>query len=171
MDCVGVELTFCELRAKEVVNASDGRKLGRITDLVFSADSGAVKGIVAPFTRRGRVYTVALYSKDRRGRDSGRNRVDRIALRRRSSALPAASASALSAERRLRLRYLQSLRSVRSAVRQALRKVYAFRLRVSLEKIVSDAVKLPFSVRTRPFFCKFASNRWTKPLKSYIIYG
>lgn len=53
MDCVGVELTFCELRAKEVVNASDGRKLGRITDLVFSADSGAVKGIVAPFTRRG----------------------------------------------------------------------------------------------------------------------
>ena len=20
-------------------------------------------------------------------------------------------------------------------------------------------------------FCKFASNRWTKPLKSYIIYG
>ena len=53
MDCVGVELTFCELRAKEVVNASDGRKLGRITDLVFSADSGEVKGIVAPFTRRG----------------------------------------------------------------------------------------------------------------------
>lgn len=53
MDCVGVELTFCELRAKEVVNASDGRKLGRITDLVFSADSGTVKGIVAPFTRRG----------------------------------------------------------------------------------------------------------------------
>jgi len=46
-------LSFCELRAKEVVNVLDGRRLGRITDIVFSCSHhGEVKGIVVPFCRR-----------------------------------------------------------------------------------------------------------------------
>ena len=45
------ELSFCELRQKDVVSIHDGRKLGRIIDLVFSP-SGRVKGIVAPYGRR-----------------------------------------------------------------------------------------------------------------------
>lgn len=46
------ELTFLELKSKEIVNSCDGRRLGRIIDLVFT-EAGKVKGIVAPYTRRG----------------------------------------------------------------------------------------------------------------------
>ena len=46
------ELSFCELRAKEVVNVLDGRRLGRICDIVFCAHRGHVRGIVVPFARR-----------------------------------------------------------------------------------------------------------------------
>ena len=45
------ELSFCELRSKDIVSISDGRKLGRIVDLVFSSN-GRVQGIVAPYGRR-----------------------------------------------------------------------------------------------------------------------
>ncbi len=45
------ELSFCELRRKDIVSINDGRKLGRIVDLVFSS-SGKVQGIVAPYGRR-----------------------------------------------------------------------------------------------------------------------
>ena len=45
------ELTFCELRAKEVVNAADGKKLGKITDIVFTVE-GCFKGIVAPYCKK-----------------------------------------------------------------------------------------------------------------------
>ncbi len=41
------ELTFCELREKEVVNVSDGKRLGRITDIALTF-SGHVIGIVVP---------------------------------------------------------------------------------------------------------------------------
>ena len=47
------ELSFLELRTKEIVNCIDGRKLGRIIDLIFNADSGKVKGIIAPYCRKG----------------------------------------------------------------------------------------------------------------------
>lgn len=46
------ELSYCELRAKEVVNAGDGKRLGRIIDLLFSCETGTVSGIVVPLTRR-----------------------------------------------------------------------------------------------------------------------
>lgn len=49
----GYEISFTELRCKEVVNACDGRRLGRITDLVFSNESGKIRGIVTPYSRRG----------------------------------------------------------------------------------------------------------------------
>lgn len=45
------ELTFCELREKEVINTIDGRKLGRTIDLVLTC-SGNVLGIVVPGERK-----------------------------------------------------------------------------------------------------------------------
>ncbi len=45
------ELSFCELRRKDIVSINDGRKLGRIVDLVFSP-SGKVQGIVAPYGKK-----------------------------------------------------------------------------------------------------------------------
>jgi len=41
------ELTFCELRCKEVINVCDGRRLGRIYDMVFTFN-GKIIGIVVP---------------------------------------------------------------------------------------------------------------------------
>ena len=41
------ELTFCELREKEVVNVVDGKRFGRIIDLALSCN-GRVLGIIAP---------------------------------------------------------------------------------------------------------------------------
>lgn len=46
------ELSFCELRAKEVVNSVDGRRLGRIIDIVFSSGSGEISGIIVPYNRK-----------------------------------------------------------------------------------------------------------------------
>ncbi len=46
------ELSYCELRAKEIINTADGRRLGRIVDIVFSGDNGEVKGIVVPYVRK-----------------------------------------------------------------------------------------------------------------------
>ena len=47
------EISFCELRSKEVVNSTDGKRLGKITDLVFSLQTGLIKGIVTPYNKRG----------------------------------------------------------------------------------------------------------------------
>ena len=41
------DLTFCELREKEVVNITDGKKLGRILDIALTC-SGNVVGIIVP---------------------------------------------------------------------------------------------------------------------------
>ena len=41
------ELTFCELREKEIVNVADGKRFGRIIDLALSCN-GRVLGIMAP---------------------------------------------------------------------------------------------------------------------------
>ncbi len=46
------ELSYCELRAKEIINTADGRRLGRIVDVVFSGYNGEIKGIVVPYMRR-----------------------------------------------------------------------------------------------------------------------
>ena len=46
-----MELSFCDLRAKEVVNIPDGRKLGNIVDMVFDTCSGKITGIVVPAER------------------------------------------------------------------------------------------------------------------------
>ena len=44
------ELTFCELREKEIVNLSDGKRLGRLVDLALSCN-GRVLGLMAPGDR------------------------------------------------------------------------------------------------------------------------
>ncbi|MDR1906346.1 MAG: YlmC/YmxH family sporulation protein [Clostridiales bacterium] len=46
-----MDLTFCELREKEIINIADGKKLGRITDIVMTG-KGKVMGIVAPGERK-----------------------------------------------------------------------------------------------------------------------
>lgn len=48
-----LEISFCELRSKTVVNLSDGRKLGRIIDLVYDEISAKVLGLVVPGGRQG----------------------------------------------------------------------------------------------------------------------
>ena len=46
------DLSYCELRSKEVVNATDGKRMGRIVDLTFSSESGVVTGIIVPINKR-----------------------------------------------------------------------------------------------------------------------
>ena len=43
-----MEISFCELRTKTVVNLSDGKKLGRIVDLVYDELTAKVLGLVVP---------------------------------------------------------------------------------------------------------------------------
>lgn len=45
---VGTELSFIELRSKQVVNVIDGKVLGRICDVVFSRQSAKVLGFIVP---------------------------------------------------------------------------------------------------------------------------
>lgn len=46
------DLSFCELRCKEVVNVVDGRRLGRIIDIIFDSVNRRVKGLIVPECRR-----------------------------------------------------------------------------------------------------------------------
>ena len=43
-----METSFCELKGKEVINIVDGKKLGRIIDIVFDTQCGRMLGIVVP---------------------------------------------------------------------------------------------------------------------------
>ncbi len=43
-----MELSFNDLRAKEVVNTQDGKKLGKVCDLVFCYPENKILGIVVP---------------------------------------------------------------------------------------------------------------------------
>lgn len=47
------EISFCELRKKEVVNAADGSRLGHIVDMIISVEHKTALGIVAPGRRSG----------------------------------------------------------------------------------------------------------------------
>lgn len=46
------DMTFSELRSKEIINSVDGRRLGRAVDVVFDIKAGVFKGIIAPYTRK-----------------------------------------------------------------------------------------------------------------------
>ena len=43
-----METSFCELKGKEVINVVDGKRLGKIIDIVFDTRFGKVLGIVVP---------------------------------------------------------------------------------------------------------------------------
>lgn len=47
------DISFCDIRRREVINGSDGRRLGHITDIVFGVESGRVNGVILPYGRRG----------------------------------------------------------------------------------------------------------------------
>lgn len=48
-----MESSFLELRCKEVINVADGKRLGRIVDIVFDLPSGKIKGLVVPMPNCG----------------------------------------------------------------------------------------------------------------------
>ena len=43
-----MELSFLDLKEREIINVFDGKKLGRIIDIVFNNETGLVRGIVVP---------------------------------------------------------------------------------------------------------------------------
>lgn len=43
-----MESSFLELRCKEVINVTDGRKLGHIVDIIFDLPTGRICGFVVP---------------------------------------------------------------------------------------------------------------------------
>lgn len=47
------EISFCELRKKEVVNAADGSRLGHIVDMIISVPDKRALGLVAPGRKSG----------------------------------------------------------------------------------------------------------------------
>ncbi len=47
------ELSYCDLRRKEVINGCDGRRLGHIIDIVFTAETGKIRGIILPYSKKG----------------------------------------------------------------------------------------------------------------------
>ncbi len=46
-----MEMSFSELRTKEVINTADGRKLGKICDIVFCYPENKILGFVVPGAR------------------------------------------------------------------------------------------------------------------------
>lgn len=43
-----MEITFSDLRSKEIVNIYDGKRLGRIIDISFERETGRVLGFIVP---------------------------------------------------------------------------------------------------------------------------
>lgn len=47
-----MEVSFLDLREREIINVYDGKKLGRVIDVVFNNVSGVVSGIVVPGNKK-----------------------------------------------------------------------------------------------------------------------
>ena len=47
-----MDISYNDLRNKEIINLTDGSKMGHIVDVIFNSDSGKVVGIVAPGEKR-----------------------------------------------------------------------------------------------------------------------
>lgn len=47
-----MDISYNELKNKEIVNLCNGTKMGHIVDVVFDSDSGKVSGLVAPGEKR-----------------------------------------------------------------------------------------------------------------------
>ncbi|MCL1944474.1 MAG: YlmC/YmxH family sporulation protein [Firmicutes bacterium] len=48
--------SFAELRAKEVINSIDGKRFGRIIDIVFGTRDGKILGLVVPPVRKNIIF-------------------------------------------------------------------------------------------------------------------
>lgn len=46
-----MEISFCKLKCKEVVNVCDGKNLGNITDIIFDTCCGRILGIIVPIEK------------------------------------------------------------------------------------------------------------------------
>lgn len=47
-----MEITFNELKEKDVINVADGKRLGRVEDVIFEKDDGKVIGVIIPGERK-----------------------------------------------------------------------------------------------------------------------
>ncbi len=47
-----MEITFNELKEKEVINVTDGKRMGRVQDVIFDKDEGKVLGVIIPGERK-----------------------------------------------------------------------------------------------------------------------
>ena len=47
-----MDISYNELRNKEIVNLCDGSKMGHIIDMLFNSDSGKIVGVVVPGEKR-----------------------------------------------------------------------------------------------------------------------
>lgn len=43
-----MDISYNDLRSKEIINLCDGSRMGHVVDVVFNSDSGKVTGLVAP---------------------------------------------------------------------------------------------------------------------------
>ena len=56
-----METSYLELKQKEVVNLCDGKRLGKVCDVVFTFPEGKTLGIVVPGTRGFRFGRAELF--------------------------------------------------------------------------------------------------------------
>ena len=47
-----MEISFADLKEKEIINIYDGKKIGRIIDGLFDIENGVVRGIVVPAEKK-----------------------------------------------------------------------------------------------------------------------
>lgn len=47
-----MDIAFTDLKEKEIINVTDGKKLGHIIDFLFDIETGQIKGIVVPGERK-----------------------------------------------------------------------------------------------------------------------
>ena len=43
-----MDITYSELKSKEIINLTDGKKLGHVIDVIFDSVNGRVSGIIVP---------------------------------------------------------------------------------------------------------------------------
>ncbi len=53
---MGVDVSFCELRTKMVINVVDGKALGRISDMIFSRENAKVVGVIVPGDKNFHIF-------------------------------------------------------------------------------------------------------------------
>lgn len=46
-----MDLTFCKLKSKDVVNICDGKNLGNISDLIIDSTCGKILGLIVPASK------------------------------------------------------------------------------------------------------------------------